>query len=690
MTEQLLRRACPIVLTFGVATATLLPMRNWPANGIALGADYNPEQWPEHVWAEDVARMQQAGVTFATVGVFSWSLLEPSPGVYTFDWLDRVLDLLHDGGIAVDLATATASPPPWFSHAHPETLPVDRSGHTLWPGSRQSWCPSSPLFTEAATRLTEQMARRYHDHPALALWHVSNEYACHNAPCYCDTCAAGFREWLGKRYGDLDALNAAWGTAFWSQRYTDLAQVLPPRISTTHTNPTQELDYRRFTSDALLAQHQAEVSVLRVHSPGVPVTTNFMTMDSFRHLDYSEWTPSVDVVSTDHYVTGGLADPEAELSFAADLTRGLAGGAPWLLMEHSSSAVNWQPVNRAKLPGQLLRHSLTHVARGADTLGFFQWRQSRAGAEKFHSALLPHAGTSSKVWRDVVALGHAAGALGEVLGSRVEAEVALLWDYQSGWALNAPSHPSTGVEYGEVGHDLHAALRRAGVTVDVVHPRTDLSGYRVVLVPTLYLASDEALATVATAAEAGAQVLLTYFSGVVDARDHLRGDGWSPEVAALTGTRTEEHAPLPDGEHVTLDGLLDGSTAGRWTELVLVDADTEVLSTATDGDTAGHAVLTRREVGSGAAWYLATRPDANGFDALLARVCADAGVTPVAQVGPGVEVVRRRSDAGSWLFVVNHADTPAEVAAAGHELLTGTDVERLVVPGGGVAVLREG
>jgi len=664
-------------------------MRNWPADGIALGADYNPEQWPEQVWADDVARMQEAGVTFATVGVFSWSLLEPAQGRYTFGWLDRVLDLLHSGGIAVDLATATASPPPWFSHAYPETLPVDREGRTRWPGSRQTWCPNSTVFTRHVTALTEQLARRYHDHPALALWHVSNEYACHNAPCYCDTCAGAFRDWLTKRYGDVEALNRAWGTAFWSQRYTDIAQVLPTRISTAHHNPTQELDYRRFTSDALLAQYRAELAVLRLHSPGVPVTTNFMTADHFRHLDYTQWVPAVDVVSTDHYVTGDLADPEAELAFAADLTRGLAGGAPWLLMEHSPSAVNWQRVNRAKLPGQLLRHSLTHVARGADTLGFFQWRQSRAGAEKFHSALLPHAGTDTKVWRDVVALGVAARCLREVLGSRVEAEVALLWDYQCGWALNAPGHPSSEVEYGEVAHDLHAALRRAGVTVDVVGPHTDLSGYRVVLVPTLYLADAPTTAAVAAAARAGAGVLITYFSGVVDTDDHLRGGGWSPEFAALAGVRIEEHFPLFAGHQVSLDGVLAGSTATRWTEVLHPAAGTEVLSRCADGELAGQPVLTRRAVGDGAAWYLATRPDAAALDTVLARVCADAGVRPVAPVTPGVEVVRRRGERGSWLFVINHSARVADVAGRGHELLTRTDVDRLRVPAGGVAVLRE-
>ncbi len=664
-------------------------MRTWPSDAVALGADYNPEQWPEQVWEQDVALMREAGINFATVGVFSWALLEPEQGRYEFAWLDRVLDLLHAGGIAVDLATATASPPPWFSAAHPESLPVDHTGATRWYGSRQSWCPSSPAFTAQATALTEQLARRYHDHPALALWHVSNEYGCHNVLCYCDTCAAGFREWLGKRYGDLDAVNHAWGTAFWSQRYTDIEQVLPPRASTTTPNPTQVLDYRRYTSDALLAQYQAELAVLRVHSPGVPVTTNFMTMDGFRHLDYRSWVPSVDVVSTDHYVTGSLADQEAELAFAADLTRGLAAGAPWMLMEHSSSAVNWQPVNRAKLPGQLLRHSLTHVARGADTLGFFQWRQSRSGAEKFHSALLPHAGTDTKIWRDVLALGAAAAALGEVVGSRVQAEVALLWDYQSGWALNAPSHPSTELEYGEMAHDLHAALRRAGVTVDILGPHDDLSGYRLILVPTLYLTDTATTAAVEAAADAGAQVLVTYFSGVVDEHDHLLPGGWSPLLGALLGVRTEEHHPLFADQRVGLDGVLAGSVGTRWSEVLHVADGTQVFSGYADGDLAGQPAVTRRSVGAGAAWYLATRVDPAGLDILLSRVCADAGVEPAAAVAPGVEVVRRRAEGASWLFVINHSDTEAVVDRAGHELLTDRDVRTLTVPAGGVAVLRE-
>lgn len=358
--------------------------------------------------------MRRAGVSFVSLGIFSWSWLEPAKGEYEFGWLDEIMGLLAEAGIAVDLATATASPPPWLTTAYPEILPVGIDGRTLWPGSRQSWCPSSPIFRDAAQALVSQLARRYHQHRALAMWHISNEYACHNLPCYCDTCAAAFRRWLERRYGTLDRLNDAWGTAFWSQRYTDIEQILPPRTTPTFHNPTQVLDFKRFGSDTLLQHFLGEQEILAELSPGVPVTTNFMTMTGSRLLDYHHWAPHQDVVSTDHYLVNTLEHPAAELSFQGDLTRGLAGGAPWMLMEHSTSAVNWQSVNPAKAPGQTIRDSLTHVAHGADTLGFFQWRQSRAGAEKWHSAMVPHAGPVSERFAEVAQLGQIAATLGEI------------------------------------------------------------------------------------------------------------------------------------------------------------------------------------------------------------------------------------------------------------------------------------
>jgi beta-galactosidase len=669
-------------------------MRDWPTDRLAFGGDYNPEQWPRSVWAEDVELMRQAGVTFATVGVFSWSLLEPEPGRYELSWLDDVLDLLADGGIAVDLATATASPPPWLPHLHPEILPVTRDGLRLWPGGRQAWCPSSPVFREHAVALTEQLATRYHDHPALAMWHVSNEYGCHNAPCYCDVSAEAFRTWLRDRYGDVDALNEAWGTAFWSQRYTTFDHVLPPRLAPTISNPTQELDYRRFTSDALLDQFTAEREVLHRLSPGVPVTTNFMTMNGFRHLDYHRWAPLMDVVSTDHYLVAAEPDPEADLAFSGDLTRGLAGGRPWLLMEHSTSAVNWQPVNVAKTPGQMLRNSLAHVAHGAEGLGFFQWRQSRAGAEKFHSALVPHAGTDTDLWREVVHLGAVAGRLGEVVGSRVEARVALVWDYEAGWACNLPSHPSSLVHYGDEAHAVHAALLHRGVTCDVVHPESSLTAYDVVIVPTLYLMRDAAVDAVTAAASAGAQVVVTYFSGIVDEHDHVRLGGYPGALRELLGVRVDQFRPLLATEQVELD---DGSVASLWSEHVTVvepddDAEkpAEVLTRYTGGALDGMPAVTRRTVGEGAAWYVSTRLDPTGLDRLLARVLETADVHAPVDAPRGVEQVRRRGDRASYLFLINHRDDDVRLDVSGHDLVGDAAVDgELVLAAGGVAVLRE-
>lgn len=668
-------------------------MRPWPTDRVAFGGDYNPEQWPREVWDEDLRLMAEAGVSFVTLGVFSWSWLEPSKGEYDFGWLDDIMDRLAAHDIAVDLATATATPPPWLTTAYPEILPVDREGRTLWPGSRQAWCPSSRLYRDLALSLTDRIAARYHDHPALAMWHVSNEYACHNLPCYCDTCAAEFRRWLERRYGGLDALNEAWGTAFWSQRYGDWDEVLPPRLSTTFNNPTHVLDFSRFGSDTLLDFFRAEAEVIRRHSTGVPVTTNFMTMSQFRLLDYHAWAPEQDVVSTDHYVVDSLTDPRGEMSFHGDLTRGLAGGRPWMLMEHSTSAVNWQPVNPAKPPGGTVRDSLTHVARGADALGFFQWRQSRAGSEAWHSAMLPHAGPDSDRFREVCELGAVAGRLGELVGSTVEAEVAVLWDYESLWALSGPCVPSTLVDYPDAAHAVHRVLRDRGVTCDVVHPGSDLSRYRVVVVPTLYLVADTTAAAIEAAARAGAHVVVTYLSGTVTPDDHVRLGGYPGAFRELLGLRVEELFPLRATECVALTDA-SGAEAGHgtvWSEDARTTvSDTEVLLSYASGPLTGRAAATRRPVGEGVAWYLGTLADDDALGGLLQRVVDESGVRPVASVPAGVEVVRRSGGGRSWLFVLNHTDAACELPASGHDLVADTAVGPLLtVPAGSVAVVRE-
>lgn len=663
-----------------------------PLPPLAFGGDYNPEQWPRAAQVEDRELMGASGVDLVTLGVFSWAWLQPGPGRWEFGWLDEQMDELHAAGIAVDLATATASPPPWLTHRHPEMLPVTQDGTILWPGGRQAFCPSSPVYREHSLALVEALAERYRDHPALALWHVSNELGCHNARCYCDVSAAAFRDWLRRRYDDdVARLNDAWGTAFWSQRYDDFEQVLPPRSAPTHANPTQQLDFLRFSSDQLLDNFIAERDVLHRVSPGVPVTTNFMVMRQTMEMDYLRWGRELDVVSNDHYVIAAEEHAHRELAFSADLTRGTAGGRPWLLMEHSTSAVNWQPRNRAKRPGEMIRNSLSHVAHGADAVLFFQWRASRAGAEKFHSGLLPHAGTDSRQWREVVELSRTLDAIEEVTGSGAANEAAILFDYQAWWGCELDSHPSVDVRYRDRAEDLHRALTAHGVGVDVVHPSADLSAYRLIVVPTLYLVDDAAVAAITAAAQAGATVVVTYFSGIVDEHDHIRLGGYPGAFRDLLGVRTTELLPLMSGQSVRVDGLGDGSlSADVWTEDLEL-AGAEAIATYADGPAAGLPAVTRRDVGSGTAWYVATRLEAAGTDRLVERIVAETGLERLPGAGDLVEVTRRVGAEASWLFVINHGETEAPVPVAGHELVGDREVDGdLVVPPGGVAVIREG
>ncbi|HET9076876.1 MAG TPA: beta-galactosidase [Acidimicrobiales bacterium] len=640
--------------------------------GIRYGGDYNPEQWPEEVWAEDVALMAEAGVDLVTVGVFAWGELQSGPGRdLDAGWLDRVLTLLHDGGVGVDLATATASPPPWLVAVHPEILPVTATGVRLSPGGRQHYCPSSPAYRAAAVDLASRLAERYGDHPALELWHIGNEYGCHVPACYCDVSAAAFRTWLRRRYDDdIDGLNRAWGTAFWSQRYRSFDEVLPPRAAPTFPNPTHQLDYARFSNDELLACYAAEKEVLRAATPAVPVTTNLMGL--FRPTDGWAWAAAMDLVSVDRYPDP--ADPDAHVGAAlvADLTRSLGNGRPWYLMEQAPGAVNWRGVNAPKARGQFRTWSLQAVARGADAVLQFQWRASAAGAEKFHSGMLPHAGTDTRMWRDVVALGADLQRLQPVAGTPVGADAAMLLDWESWWGLELDSHPSADLRQADLLVEMYRPLFDAGIVTDVAHPAADLSGYRLVVVPWLYLVSDAAAANLAGYVRDGGVAVVTYFSGIVDPHDRIRLGGYPAPWQDLLGLRVEEFAPMAPGETDGLAGPLahPGSTARRWQERVQGRGARTLLTVAT-GPLTGQAAATVHDHGRGAAYYLATSPDPATLASVLAHAASRAGVAPVAPVPPGVEAVGR----GGHLFLINHSDGGRSVDLGDtrrRDLLTGS------------------
>lgn len=654
-------------------------------DGIAFGCDYNPEQWDPSVWPEDIALMREAGVDLVAINIFGWSQVEPRAGEYDFRALDSIIELLHDAGIGIDLGTATSSPPPWLSTLHPEILPIAEDGTTRFPGGRQAWCPSSPVFRERALALVEQIVIRYGAHPAIKLWHVSNELGCHNALCYCDTSTTAFRGWLERKYGTLDALNRAWGTTFWSQRYGAWNEILTPRLTLSTRNPGQLLDFHRFSSDELLDHFRAERDVIRRHS-GLPVTTNFMVEAHIRNLDYWRWAGEMDVISNDHYLDHRLGDPIRELAFSADVSRGLAGGDPWLLLEQSTGAVNWQPVNHAKAPGELTRNSLTHVARGADAVCFFQWRASQQGAEKFHSALLPHAGTESAVWREVVELGGLIDRIGEVAGSRVVADVALMFSWDSNWAADSEMRPTHEVTVLDQVLAVYGALHSLGITVDVIAPGADLSGYRLVVVPGLYSVTDQDAAALDDWVSNGGSALITFFSGIADEDDRVRLGGYPGAFRDLLGVRVEEFAPL--AADVTA-GLASGATGTVWTERMTATTAT-VVDTWVDGPSAHMPAVTRNQRGAGVGWYVSTMLDAEAMRAIVLRTAVDAGVT----VEPGhpsqLELIRRSNGDASWLFAINHGATPVTVDARGEELVTGASVAgAFEVAGGAVAIVRE-
>jgi beta-galactosidase len=659
---------------------------------LAYGGDYNPEQWPEAVWHEDVRLMREAAVNLVTVGVFAWARLEPRPEEFDFAWLDRLLDLLGDAGIAVDLATATASPPPWLAHRHPESLPVLADGTRLWPGGRQHYCPSSEAYRAAARRLVEALASRYGSHPALALWHVNNEYGCHVAACWCDASAAAFREWLRRRHGSVDALNEAWGTAFWSQRYSSWEEVLPPRRAPTFPNPTQVLDFRRFSSDALLECFEMERAILAEHSPGVPVTTNFIGF--LEPLDYWRWAAREDVVSNDSYPDPHDPDAAVGAAMAADLMRSLGRGRPWLLMEQSPNRVNWRERNAAKAPGQMRLWSYQAVARGADGVLFFQWRQSRAGAEKWHSAMVPHGPVeSSPTWREVVRLGGELRALADLPPGPTHAEVAIVLDWESWWALELPSKPSADVRLLDRVRAYYEPLHRANVTADFAHPAGDLSRYRLVLVPNLYLVSDDAAANLRAYVEGGGTLVVGFFSGVVDPNDHVRPGGYPGAFRELLGLRVEDFHPLAAGELVGLRLTDGGEGHGHtWSELVTAGA-AEVLATFEGGALDGRPAVLRNAFGRGHAYHVGTCPDAAVLADLLRRAWTEAGVVPAAQAPARVEAVRRDTGGRGLLFLLNHGLEPVEVAvpSGAMELITASPVGggRLTLEPRGVAIIEE-
>ncbi|ATG50202.1 beta-galactosidase [Brachybacterium vulturis] len=653
---------------------------SWPLglDGLAYGGDYNPEQWTRETWVEDVRLMREAGVNLVSIGMFSWASIEPRQGEFHWEWLDEIFELLHEAGIRIDLGTPTAAPPAWFFRAHPESRVVDRAGRSLGPGSRGMACPSSPAYRSAATGITRALAERYGDHPALALWHVHNEYGAPVGESFSTFAQDAFRHWALRRHGSLEAVNSAWGTAFWGQSFGVPEEIHAPLPTPSVHNPSLALDWRRFSSEQILECFRAERDVLHELAPHIPVTTNFMA-HTCRNIDLWKWADEVDVVSNDHYLIASDDRNFVELALDADLARSIARGRPWMLMEHSTSGVNWQGRNVAKQPGEMARNSLSHVGRGADAVMFFQWRASRKGAEKFHSAMLPHAGTNSRIWREVRELGTQLEGLAGIRGTRVRADVAILWDWESHWAQDLPWRPADDLSHRAQIQTWYERLWRDHLAADFAHPEDDLSGYRLVLAPASYLLTDAAAAKLAAYVREGGNLVVGPFSGVVDAEDGVREGGLNASLAPVLGVEVHEFCPLRKGDDARI--VLGGHSvrARLWCEdLQLRGA--EPIGSYADGPVSGGVAATQHTYGQGTAWYLASDLDVVDLSVLFSEPYCAAGLAP-RELPEDVELLERIGEDGTrHLIALNHTAEDQALPAGDHGTVS--------VPAHGVATSR--
>ena len=513
------------------------------------GGDYNPDQWPEEIWSEDMRLMKLAHCNTMTVSIFSWTHLEPEEGRFEFGWLDKVMDMLAENGAYAVLATPTGARPAWMSATYPEVLRVRPDGGRNLHGRRHNHCFSSPVYREKTLIINTLLAERYKEHPALLLWHLSNEYG---GECHCDHCRAAFTKWLRARYASLDDLNQAWWTAFWSHTYTDWSQIEPPsEIGETGVHG-HNLDWKRFVTDQTTDFMLNEMVPLRQITPDVPITTNFM--GTYPGLNYWRMAPHLDVISWDSYPMwhGQLNDWDlaAHIAFLHDINRCLKGGKPFMLMESTPSMTNWMPVAKLKRPGMHLLSSLQAVAHGSDTVQYFQWRKSRGASEKLHGAVVDHAGHEhTRVFGDVTDVGLALEKLDAVVGTTTRPDVALIYDWENNWAINDAQGPRVeGKDYLPTVLRHYRQFWSRGIPVDVIDMEQDLSSYKLVIAPMLYMVRPGVAERIEAFVTSGGTFVATYWSGIADETDLCFLGGFPGPLRQVLGIWDEEIDALYDGQ----------------------------------------------------------------------------------------------------------------------------------------------
>ena len=633
------------------------------------GGDYNPDQWLKYpnILADDIQFMKDVQANAFSVGIFAWAALEPAEGQYEFGWLDERMDSIAGIGGKVILATPSGARPAWMSQKYPEVLRTGPRGEKMMHGGRHNHCYSSPIFREKIGILNEKLARRYKDHPALYMWHISNEYS---GECYCPLCQENFREWVQKKYGTLNAVNDAYWNAFWSHTYTDFSQIEPPMHIGETAVHTLNLDWRRFITDMTIDFYQHEIAPLRNITPNVPITTNFMSEmpppHPFAGLDYGRFAPHIDVISWDAYppwhndyeTTEFLG---SKLAFLNDYYRALKN-KPFLILESTPSQVNWQPVNKPKRPGMHILSSLACVAHGADAIMYFQWRKSRGSSEKLHGAVVDHDNSpNNRVFKDVAALGDVLTRISEVKDTSTPAKVALVWDVENFWALeDAQGFTNSGKKYPQTLHAHYRAFWKANIPVDVITKdklnAPDLARYDLVVAPMLYMTGEATMAAFKAYVTGGGTLVSSYIMGLVDENDLMHLGGFPQPLKDIFGISINETDTLYPTDRNQLH--VSGAVYEAFDYCALFDVcGAEVLGTYGADFYAGNAAVTKHTCGKGAAYFIGARTGEDFLeDFYLKGLGLAYNTPPITAGGAGVSIQTRESESHAYYFVLNFTE----------------------------------
>lgn len=654
-----------------------------------FGGDWNPEQWPEDTWEHDIEMLEDAHINEATINVFSWALLQPAEDHYDFGMLDKIVALLVKHRFNIVMATGTAALPGWMVREHPEVIRTEQNGTRHVFGGRHNFCPTSPYFRKASRALASHVAERYAGTPGLVTWHVCNEYGGGGGLCYCEQCAESFREWLKVKYGTVENLNKAWCANFWSHTIYDWADVVPPVSYGDGISDAKcvvsglQMDYRRFQSQSQLECYKNERDAIREYDAATPITTNLM--GTFKDLDYFEWAKEMDVVSWDNYP--GMDTPPSYTAMCHDLMRGIGGNKPFMLMEQTPNQQNWFPFCKVKRPGEVRKLSWQAVAHGADTVQFFQMKQSIGGCERFHGAVIAHDGTEeSRVFKETATLGEELDRIGRrIMGSRIESRVAIMFDWQSYWSLEGCVGPTAGFNYPNEVHRFYRALWRRNVPVDFIEstaPLDELKNYDLVIAPALITVLPGVAETLESYVAEGGSFITGYMAGIHDEHDLVVPGGYPGKLRRLMGVWVEEIDALAPDETIEVHGDVVDAKGEIVASIIHREGAERLASYGGNEFYAGHSALTVNEYGKGKAYFVGTPLDETGMSAFMAPIIQQLDLKPLDTPEDVSLSIRHADDGTRYAFLINQSANGKQLCLGeldgGRELLGDSVVDGVI------------